>query len=539
MQLDQQGWTEFHNVDIKGNGSTYVFYGLVDTLTATNANIDIVSGARLTGANISGGTLRVYGDSAGIGASVSNIIIEKDGQTTIYRANNGIYGADVYGKLTVADGGSTNLSFASDLTVYSGGEVDFLTGTRASGTIALQNGATLRQSGGLVDNGGVIDVQSGAAFTMTGGGVNGIAGNITSGLVVNGGTANINNGYVYATVMTGALNVKDTGIISGAALSGGELYAGAGGTVYDAIVNGGVLRVGNVGSSGGVASGVDLKTVGVVVQSGGKVYGVVVSGGILHCRDYGSAFNVDVLSGGQIYVSAHSYVSGLNISGGTERTTIFGAVEKLTASNAEVHIAAGATVNGLDTTAEAIVNISSGGVVNMFEGNEATGINVLTSGTLSVSGGVASSLTVGDDGKLNTYTGGAVSGLALNDGYASINGGVVSGAVLSGTAIASTGDERGKLNVRSGATVTDTVVSYGGLLVFEKGGGTANGLTTVYSGGMVKVTENGTIDKLDLVTDADYDFGTGTATEYTINGNALLDGKYFSGDTAYVLDAAN
>ncbi|MDD3885487.1 MAG: hypothetical protein PHI35_01295 [Victivallaceae bacterium] len=178
----------------------------------------------------------------------------------------------------------------------------------------------------------------------------------------------------------------------------------------------------------------------------------------------------------------------------------------------------------------------------------------------TVSGG-----TLSEYGKLEVFSG-AVAYDIDNSGWCTVSGGKVSGTTLTGDTY-NTGDEEGKITLRANAEGYDVTVGFGGLLQFDYGQGYATGTTEVLSGGCLRtytkdsVQGSGSVENLilhsgavvegvtylefgavNLITDSTYTFASGVPTvtgTVTINGQSLIDNKYFSGDTAYVLDAAN
>ncbi|MDD3886016.1 MAG: hypothetical protein PHI35_04020, partial [Victivallaceae bacterium] len=495
---------------------------------------------------------------AGVGGSVKTIaegtIIEKGG---LMSANQGwISGATEVRSLGVVTLNNYTSMFAG--TVSSGGTLNISTGGYVK-AVNAQSGAKIIVSGtnarlyasgagnvmyGVELKGGLVSAYNEAKIygaKVTGGNMFVLSGAVAYDVTENYYMVVSNGGSAYRTVMLGGSLVVSNSLASGTIMSGGTLNARGNAQVYGTTVNGGFLVASAATAS---VSGFTVNATGELRVSGGCFAsgGTICAGGKMNVWG-GTVTGVNAQSGATVVVSganAKLYASGADIvmygvelQGGTVSATAEAKIHGANVTGGNMYIQNGAIGSGVSVQAGANLDISGGTVCNAEVYSAANG----GMGVMTVSGGATAINTIiNNGGKLNTYSGAQVSGLTLNDGFVSLNGGMVSGAVLSGTEI---NTDKGKLNVRSGATVTDTVVSYGGLLRFESGGGTADGLTTVYSGGMVDVKENGTIAKLDLVTDADYDFGTGTATEYTINGQSLIDNKYFSGDTAYVLDAAN
>ncbi|MDD3886224.1 MAG: hypothetical protein PHI35_05095 [Victivallaceae bacterium] len=489
---------------------------MADTIIPSGGTVT-VSGAQVTNNNRllvwSGGTAyntRITGGSVFVGSTgtsggVASGVSLTAGAMSIQSGGRAFVVDIIAGTLSFGDKGS-----AYGVNVSAGGKIVVSTGCYVSGLKISAGGVMQVAQQGWTEFRNV-DI-TGDSNNNTNFNFYGLVDTLTAskaniGLYGSGTNITLVNSSASVWLNTGA---KASGVT---VKNGASAVVGNSGTIFTAILSGGTLKVDNTG----IASG------------------VVISGGTATVSRGGTAYNVSAFTDGSALVSSGAMLSGLLVAGGRAEVASGGTVYNTTLSGGTFAVGSVELSGGVASGANV-----KGGTMGVRNGGQAYGVDVSSGGTVSVlSGGVVSSINISGNGILNTSSGARVSGLALYNGLANLNGGVVSGAVLSGTAIAMVSGTQGRMNVRSGATVIDTVVSYGGLLRFESGGGTASGVTTVHSGGLVDVSGSGTIAALNLVTTSNYDFGIGTALTYTINGNALIDDKYFSGYTVYVLDRIN
>ena len=387
----------------------------------------------------------------------------------------------VYGELQVTDSG-----YAESTLIVSGG-----TGRVTGGTmkdVVVSGSGLLEATGGIVQR---ADIRQDAEFNVKGSGyaeeaiISGVlnvseTGKTAAALVVTGGVANINDGEALDTTVSGTLNVNGGSAVGGTVAAVGVANV-TGGAISSAAVSG-ILNV----SAGGSGSDNTVAVGGVAnVLSSGSMTGTVVSG-MLNVSG-GTAEGGLIAAGGWAEISDNGSISGAIVSGNL---------------NVVSGLAEGNTV-------------ALGGVVNIQQ--EGLAVDNLVSGVLNVAGGTAVSGTIAATGEGNVLAGGEfkdaeIAGV-LNavDGTVSGNTVVAGGAINvynSGTAAANT--VAGELNVFAGGAAEDTTVAVGGVLnaatggtvtggsvagtLNVNGGTAANG--TIAAGGIGNVFNGGTADDM-------------------------------------------
>ncbi|WP_215755328.1 Hint domain-containing protein [Acetobacter sp. P5B1] len=350
---------------------------------------------------------------------------------------------DNYGTLVVAGGGT-----ASSTTVGS------------NGGVALSGSAI----GTTVSGAGVLEIGSGGVATST---------TVTSGkaFVDAGGTLNSTTVDNYGTLVVaggGTASSTTVGSNGGVALSGSAI----GTTVSGA----GVLEIG----SGGVATSTTVTSGQVFVDAGGTLNSTTVYGPSVNGSG-SSVPSVVVSAGGNAVSTVLSSGGNLDVYGTVVDTTVNGGATET--------VLAGGLASGTIADNGGVINIQSGGqtyyttagsggVINVASGGS-TWYAVIDGGTLNLSGGgngetgafVTNSTTF-------TSNGGTVN---LDSGYSENRTWTVPAAVT--------------MNVTSGATLSNAVVSSGGDVTVASGGVLA-GTVTVQDGGSAVIGPNagGVID---------------------------------------------
>ena len=281
-------------------------------------------------------------------------------------------------------------------------------------------------------------------------------------------------------VSGGSMHVCDLGTVTNTTVDYGALYISSGGTANNvAVVFDGRLYV----SSGGTANNIAIVSAGRLdVLRGGAVSGVLLNNGQLTINSSGAATDVTVNSGGRLTGKNGVVVNGRTI------------------------VNSGGRANHI-TLSDSILTVSGGKV---------TDITVDSGGRLEIfDRGVADYIYVNSGGSLQVFSGGSVRGIAV------FSGGIAAGLRLDGES---------DLNVSSGGTVNDTIIS-GGYFIFQKGG-TANNTTivngtlnvnkyavanrTTVAGGILRITSDGTANGI-VLNDGNLYVSGGTANDVVMN----------------------
>ena len=378
-------------------------------------------------------------------------------------------------------------------------------------------------------------VEGGAVvYDLNGGGS--IAGTV-SGANVTGPVTILNGGRMVSAIapyidgMGYGIFVQNGGTLEKSVFNGGYGYVSAGGTVTDLTVTTGVLYV----SAGATVTGLNFSS-GSLNVFGGSVTGLVLAGeqAYLYLRvdpttdafvSGKMADGTDILlkDGRFEHFSANSI--GLGIVNG-------GVADDIAFVQGGVHVSAGGTATNLDVSSGGSVFVSAGGTLSGatfhgvkdkygnyyssagallgIEGGEATGIKLeggrvsMTSGTLQdvdvnggymwLYGGTAKDAVVSSGGSVVAgYTCSLENVKLANLGYMSLGEGAkATGTVLSAVQVVSTYGDRswtedhgGYLNVSYGGVASDTTVG-SGCQFWVYYGGSASGVT-VNGGGYMRL----------------------------------------------------
>ena len=367
------------NVRIGQTGPTDLAYILAMGGTATNVHVDgnaIISaaGGVVNDVTVSnGGILRV---SNGV---VSNAAILAGGTAVLDGALNG---------LTVAEGGEVQLNAGAGI----GGAVTFGAGAiagdadayAADGAIhdltvetTLNVFSGLNVSGGTVDAGGTLNLSTGVVANDVA-----VAGSavVSSGAAFKGGS--IADG--------GTVVIGSAGVVSGVTvLAGGSLSAVGIGSMTDTVVEAGghvtlghgfhICGKGNSFASGALTDSPDAYTVD------GVIHDLTIAAKNIHLQEGADAVDA-VLTSNELYVSAKTSVTGLDITGG-----------KL--------FVRGGTVTDIDLTGGSI--LETAGLIDTLD---------MTTGVLTVSGATARNITASAGAVISAAGNGRVENAVLKSG---------------------------------------------------------------------------------------------------------------------------
>jgi autotransporter-associated beta strand protein len=458
------------------NGGTFDLNGqnqTVGALSGTGGTVGLNGGAALT--------LNQNTDTSYAGAFTGNGSLVKDGSGTL-----ALTGASSHTGGTVINNGTLQLGAGGSLAstgavAVNGGTFDLngqsqtvgaLSGT--GGTVALSNNGALTVNqttntsyAGVITGSGSLTKSGSGTLTLTG------TNTYTGGTTVSGGTlagttsslqgnivnnANVTFDQVGAGVYAGAMSGTGTLTKSGAGtvvLTGENVFSGG------TIITGGILQIGNGGTTGSLAGNVQNDGTLAFFRSDNITFGGDISGtgGLLFMG------NATVTLTGN-----NTFTGGIAMGGGT---LVVGADSELGGAGSTLTLA-GSTVQATAsfTSNRAIILATGGGTFN-------TGSNVLTlAGVVSGVGG----LVVGEGSSIvltgaNTYSGGTTisSGALLTlGGSGSIQGDVANSGTMQ---FAGTGTTFGGVISGSGAVqqVSGTTVLTGNSL--HTGGTTISGGT--------------------------------------------------------------
>ena len=283
-------------------------------------------------------------------------------------------------------------------------------------------------------------------------------------------------------------------------------------------------------TSGGVqtvfANGTALDT---IVSFGGTLN--VSTGGTLNVTSGGTSTPITtVASAGGLNVFSGAYAQNIIASNGAHLGI---AVAPNTyaqgAYNSSAFVMSSASISNYTIHSGCKLDVLSGGMANNTTVNSSGGMNVLSGGTATVIN-AASGALLGLAVAPNTYASGSYGGIQFEVSANSIT----SYTVQSGCS----------LDVLTGGVASDTTVLFGGMLRFA--GGTAQGLTTISSGGKMSVALPTTIGNgmnVSATTGAIVDFDISNlspANTALINNLSLIQGApdysiTVSGTNAYGL----
>ena len=247
--------------------------------------------------------------------------------------------------------------------------------------------------------------------------------------------------------------------------------------------------------------------------------------GIMHVSSGGTASDTTILESGIMYVSSGGTAADVTMSGGS--MYVSGGVASLSyVSNGVQTI----FENGIATSTfvyedgrmqvssggSAVNNTVSGGLLIVSSGGFAYANDISDEGYLRVSGGSAQYVLLSNGSMFVTHNGSAQQVTVSSGGWVGVSsGGTVTGTVLAGSSEGNRGGamfvsgsgavavlnsvfEGGRLHVRSGGVLGETIVHSGGSMHVSSGG-THTGSLSIIEGADVIVDKGGVID-FDLTT---------------------------------------
>ena len=429
-------------------------------------------------------------------------------------------GTNGTGELTIGNGGTVSntngfIAFATGsqgtVTVAGAGSswinsIALFVGRLGTGSLVIADGSTVSVAGG----GGTafVATQLGSIGSLNIGAAPGNAatapGTLNAAVIAFGagtGTLNFNHtasNYVFAPTVTGngAVNV----FAGTTALTAVNTYTG--GTV----ISGGILQLGNGGTSGSIAGNVTNNSIFAINHSDAFSYGGVISGS--------GAFQQNG-TGTTTLTAANTYTGATSVNAGTLSVT--GSIGSTGTPSGAINVLAGAALNVGTTGAINIgtnsltnagtVTVAAGGsttndlvnsgVVNnagTYNGNVQNSspgvisnqlggiwIGNVTSNTGTIANMSTWTGTISNAGTFTNDVGGTVSGLMTNTSGTTTNAGALNGgAVVDGGLLANSGAIAG--TVTSAATFNNNV------------GGTVSGLLTNSGTATISGTLNGAIN---------------------------------------------
>jgi fibronectin-binding autotransporter adhesin len=463
---------------------------------------------------ISNGGLVV--DHAGTDGAAASVGWRAGSAGTVTLVNNSTW--TNYGDLNVGDAGTGTVTMDSTSTITLTGQLDLGKQSTGNGTFNLNNDVLNAQGLTVGDAGSGQFNQSGGSATITGnlvaGNQTGSGGYVTLGgsgspsLTVTGNATFGNNGYgsLYetpgATVdIRGSMAIADSTAGGGAAIEGGSLTVGDGGSGKE-------LLIGSSGSmkiedTGGVGASVTVD--GALVNNGQLALGL---------HDVSPSSTLTVTQGLQNNGSFNFSANGLlnaNVTNGS-----------LTNSTAQIFVDNGAgtnvTLNG-NLSNDALVNVAELGLApstfnqNGTFTNLAGGIFQVTDGIVNIHGGTnhaldnAGTVTIENDPNSGTTPAYQPSAVALNG---NVTNGMSGNFSIQGSNVAITGngnaqpalDNAGTFSITSGYNARSSTLTVGGGAVANEATGVmnvTNGSMTVNSSGSISnagqfvVASNGSV----------------------------------------------
>ena len=481
--------------------------------------------------------------------------VESNGSINVNNGGNA-YNTNVSGgSFSVLQGGN-----AYDTIVNSGTESVYGTDTNANIKGGTQQIKRYGKALNAQINGGIqqIDVRGTAENTVINSGIQNVYGDAISSVINSDGTMNVySTGYAENTVISGGNMNVNSGVFSmqtilkqgtqtvygqdiSGTITGGTQIVLDGGVAEDTIIQGGLQQIGkdsyafnNIISNSGIqeveeggysyrsqisdggkviANGevyeANIKNGGSLeVASGGLAQDTIVAGGSMVVAAGGTSQNTNLSSGSMTVAGTDTQTT---LTGGTQTILAGGVAQNTNISGGEQIVQNGGTVqnatitNGLQTVQSGGVaensQISAQGVQNILSGGKAQGSSVSDGGKITVAGS-ALATTVNANGSLEVASGGlaqdttvAGGSMAVTTGGTSQNTNLSFGSMtIAGTDIKAT-LTGGTQTILAGGVAQNTNISGGEQIV--QNGGTAqnstvtNGLQTVQSGG---VTENSQI----------------------------------------------
>lgn len=240
------------------------------------------------------------------------------------------------------------------------------------------------------------------------------------------------------------------------------------------------------------------------VSGGTAAFTTINGGGVQTVSDGGSANGTAIRSGGSQTIANSGLASGTNIDSGGQQTVTSGGVASSTQLyGASQTIMSGGSAVGGSISSNGTQTIQSGGSASDFNvfygtqvlsGGEATSTTLGYRGTQQVAnGGFASATTVNSGGQQIVQAGGEARGVTVNSGGTqSVYGYAESSTVgAGGQQIVQTGGNADGVTVNSGGTqsiygaVYSSTVSAGGTVVLHAGGYLVGG---IHSGAILSAT---------------------------------------------------
>lgn len=238
---------------------------------------------------------------------------------------------------------------------------------------------------------------------------------------------------------------------------------------------------------GDTVSGEVLSNFVQQVSGGTAVFTTINSGGEQTVSDGGSASGTTIRSGGSQTIANSGLASSTYVYSGGQQTVSAGGV----ASSTHIYGASQTIMSGGSASSG---SISSNGIQTIQAGGSASGINVLA-GTQVLSGGEATSTTLGYRGTQQVASGGSASATTVNSGGQQIiqAGGNTSATTINsgGQQIILAGGNAEGATVNSGGTQSiygfadSSTVSAGGTVVLHAGGYLYGG---IHSGAILSAT---------------------------------------------------
>lgn len=407
------------------SGSGTVSKGSTGTVIWTGNNT-------YTGATtISGGTLQIgNGGTTGWLASTS---ITNDGTLSFNRSDDKTYSGNIEGDGSVVQAGSGTLILsgtntykggttisAGKLQVASDAKLGDATGTVTldGGTLSLAGTITSARSYGITNRNGTIDTgtntdtisgvisdkvaNEAGALTKTGTGTLVLTGANTysGGTTISGGVLQIGNGGEAGSITgdvansgTLTFNRSNTltygGVISGTGVlkqsgTGRTILTGANTYTGDTVIEGGVLQVGNDGTSGAISGTVTNSGTLEFKRSDSYTYAGTVSGtGALHQTGSGTL----ILTGDNTYTGLTTITSGtLQVGAGGTVGSLSGDIENDSAlvMNRSDDLTYSKSISGSGTFEK-----RGAGKLTLTGDSDYTGTTTITAGTLEIGAGGA------------------------------------------------------------------------------------------------------------------------------------------------------
>ena len=464
---------------------------------------------------IKGGGIRAVGSPRTVGDSISLTLngdfilgrstyfhgaVTLGNDITITSSNPEFGGVGSAGFYGVISGNNRSLTFQDGInpvgTIILGGDNTYNGGTIIkSGTVAIDTNERLANSGALAVRGGVFSMgtynETVGAFSMTEGAVTG-TGTLTAT------SSTVSAGSISAVLAGGALSKTGSGTV---VLTGNNTYSGG------TSISGGVLQIGNGGTTGSINGGVVLSNGGTLTfnrsdaSSAPYVFGGSISGGG-YLRQSGTGTlkltGTNAQTGGTILDSG-TLALGSNGALTSGTLTINGGEIRAADGARDISSAVSLTLNGNFTL----------GRSTTFAGTVALGNDITITSSNPDAGGVGSSafygvisgghsLTFQDGtnpigaiilGGANTYTGGTTiksgtvainaSERLANTGALAITGGIFSMGAFSETV--------GAFSLTSGA------VTGSGTLTTASATVSAGSISAALAGGALSKTGSGTV----------------------------------------------